>query len=294
MCLHDLINDRKAQPCSAFEPGLQRLKNLRLLFGVKTHARITKRYTQPERPFIHTHRQFAAIRHRAQRVVAQVPEHLPDSPRIHTRLDFLPVVRFFDLIFGSHFRFLLDEHQRFFKQRSYVRFFEFIRLLARIIQEVRNDLVQPLRFPANDIHEMLFVLFHGNHPAQLTHRTRHSRQRLPNFVRDSRRKPSQGRHALFRCDLLLEPAQVRQILKIKNIPAAIHVPRPQRRYADADVSLLAILRLKFNLASCSGFFSSIHLPGQPKLLVPILQLQSAHLGEPLSQNFLSGPVQKRD
>src|SRR5262249_14948920 len=73
--LHDLIDNRESQAGSALKTRLQRLKDLCPLFGIKPDAGIAKGDAEPKRALFQADRQRAAVRHRPQCVVAQVPEH---------------------------------------------------------------------------------------------------------------------------------------------------------------------------------------------------------------------------
>src|SRR5208337_1332671 len=93
MRLHDLVNDRQPQPRAPLKIGLQRLKYLGALLRVQANAGVPEGDAQPIRNPLHPHGQGSALGHGAQRVVAEVPEHLLDLVRIHLHFARLPVER---------------------------------------------------------------------------------------------------------------------------------------------------------------------------------------------------------
>ena len=100
---------------------------------------------------------------------------------------------------------------------------KFVGLLSRIVEKVCDDIVEPLGFPADNIDEVLFVFFERYQACQFLDRAGHGRQRLPNFVCDGGGKPPQGGHAFFGCYFLLQPAKIREVLKIENVAVALRV-----------------------------------------------------------------------
>ncbi len=96
-----------------------------------------------------------------------------------------------------------------------------VSLFPRIVQKVRDDVVEAFGFPADDVHELFLIIFQRNQTSQLLYRASHCRQRLPDFVSDRRRKPSKRSHAFFRGHFLLEPAQIREVLEVEYKAAAL-------------------------------------------------------------------------
>src|SRR5581483_3061767 len=54
-----------------------------------------------------------------------------------------------------------------------------VSFFARIVQEIRDDMIQPFGFPPDDIHELTLILFERHHSPQFLHGSGHRRQRLP-------------------------------------------------------------------------------------------------------------------
>src|SRR5438874_6609615 len=76
VCLHDLVNDCKAQASAAFELRLEWLKDF--FNHLRTHSRA--RISKTELPFIaeffNTYGQGATLLHGTNRIFAKIPEHL--------------------------------------------------------------------------------------------------------------------------------------------------------------------------------------------------------------------------
>jgi len=236
---------------------LQWFENLCPLLRVQPYPRVPEGNSQPIGHAFQAYRKCPALRHGSYRVIAEIPEHLLDLVRIHTRHGLFPVERSHNLQFLRCAGFSFQQRQRFVQQRPHIRFLKYERLLARKIQEIRNDLIQSLRFPAYDIHQVLFVFFQRHQPRQLLYRTRHGCQRLPDFVRDCSREPPNRRHPFFCSHFLLEVPEFRQVLKIENESAAPGVSRPQRRHRNSQVAPLppgmrtSISRRKDNFSGAS-------------------------------------------
>ena len=79
---------------------------------------------------------------------------------------------------------------------------------------------EPLRFPADNVDQMLLVFFQGHEPRQFLHGAGHGRQRLANFVGDRGGKTAQRGHAFLGGHFLLQAAQFGQVLEIENVAAA--------------------------------------------------------------------------
>src|SRR2546429_4198546 len=58
---------------------------------------------------------------------------------------------------------------------------------SRIVEKVRDDIVEPLGFPADNMDEMLLVFYERYEARQFLDRAGHGRQRLPNLDRKSTR-----------------------------------------------------------------------------------------------------------
>ena len=100
------------------------------------------------------------VGHRAQRVVAQIPEHLLHRVAIRARAQRAGRRScgrscYFPWAMAS--RSIKSSVSSISATTSQSR--ERVRFLARIIQKVGNDLIQPLRFPADDLDQFLVVVF---------------------------------------------------------------------------------------------------------------------------------------
>src|SRR5260370_12763587 len=292
--LDNLIADGKPQPGAALETRLQRLKNLGPLLWVEADTRVLKGDAQPERALFQLHGQGAAIGHRPDRVVTEIPEDLPDFVRIHAGVQFLSVKCADNLILGAYLRFLLHEHQRFIEEAANIGMLKFVGLLSRIVEKVRDDIVEPLGFPTHNIDKMLLVFLERYEARQFLNRAGHGRQRLPNFVRDGGGKPPQGSHALLGSYFLLQPAKIREVLKIENVAIALRVARTERRNTDAQIADATGRRSEVNLLSEGEPLAIFVLTGEPEILIQFLQLLAAQFSEEMSADFLAGAIQQQN
>ena len=126
--------------------------------GIEAHSRVAEADAHPEGRGFQRHRQNSAVRHGAQRVVGQIPEHLLDAVAVDANADSVRRKRPLDAILSIHLRVALQQRQRFVQQLGDVFFRKFVGFFARIIQKLGDDFVQALRFPADDADQVLFVL----------------------------------------------------------------------------------------------------------------------------------------
>src|SRR6266480_3651715 len=77
--------------------------------------------------------------------------------------------------------------------------------------------------------------------------------------------PQRG-HALFGGHLLLQPAQVRKVLKVEDKPAAFLCSQAQRRHADSQIAHLSMWCPKMDLLSQRQSLNIRILPGEPEIL----------------------------
>src|SRR6266850_2154213 len=292
--LDDLIDDGEAQACAAFKTGLKRLKNLGSLPGVEADAGVAEGDAQPEGMLFELHGESAAIRHRPQGVIAEIPEDLLDLVGVHPSAHLVPIERAVNLVFRADFRFFFHEHQGFIQEIPDVGFLKFIAFFSGIIEEVGDDIVQTLGFPADNVDEMLLVFLERHEPCELLDGAGHGRERLANLVSDSGREAAQGGHAFLGRDFLLQSAQLGQVLKVEDIAAALRIPSAQRRNTDSQIAPLAGGCAEVYLFSKREPFRVGILAGQPEIFVQILQFLAVQLGEAESENFLAGAVQQQD
>src|SRR6266480_1967363 len=105
--------------------------------------------------------------------------------------------------------------------------------------------------------------------------------------------PQRG-HALFGGHLLLQPAQVRKVLKVEDKPAAFLCSQAQRRHADSQIAHLSMWCPKMDLLSQRQSLNIRILPGEPEILVQLLKFFPAHIREPMSQNLLAGAIEEQN
>src|SRR5260370_39107262 len=140
--VHDLINDRQSQTRSADKAGLQRLEYFHALSGIDSHSSIAKANAHPKRRCLQLHRQGAAGRHGAERVVAKIPEHLLDLVRIRanphgpSRKDALNAALALPL------RMPLEQSQGLIEQFRKIGFGEFVALFAGVVEEISDDAIE--------------------------------------------------------------------------------------------------------------------------------------------------------
>ncbi len=68
-----------------------------------------------------------------------------------------------------------EQQQGFFDERNDVHISELVGLLARIVQKIRDDLVQALRFAADDLDEFFIVFFEGREAREFLESAGHGR-----------------------------------------------------------------------------------------------------------------------
>src|SRR5271155_617720 len=158
MGLDDLIDDGKPQACAALKSGLQRLENLGALFGVKSDAGIPKGNTQPERKALNSDAESSAGRHGAECVVAEIPKNLLNLVGVDSSAQFSAVKCPYDLVLILDFGLFLEQCKGFVQQTAHVCILKFVALLARVVQKVGDDMVQALRFAADDVDQVLLIL----------------------------------------------------------------------------------------------------------------------------------------
>src|SRR5207249_2443063 len=107
VCLHNLIDDGEPQARAAFKTRLKRLKNLGSLPGVEADAGVAERDAQPERMRFELYGERAAVRHRPQGVIAEIPEDLLDFVGVHAGTHLVPVKRALNPVLGPNFRLFL-------------------------------------------------------------------------------------------------------------------------------------------------------------------------------------------
>src|SRR5260370_19662190 len=128
--LDNLIDDGKPHPSAALETRLQRLTSLGPLLWVAADTRVLKGDAQPELALFQLHGQGAAIGHRPDRVVTEIPEDLPDFVGIHAGVQFLSLQFADNLVLGAYLRFLLHALQRFIEEAANIGLLNFVGLLS--------------------------------------------------------------------------------------------------------------------------------------------------------------------
>ncbi len=246
MALENLIDDGEPEPRAAGKTRLERLENSCAFLGIEAHSRVADRNAHPIRGRVEADREHAALRHGAQSVVAKIPKNLLHGVAIGTRTNIPGGEVALDLIFATGAGVSLEEQQRFFDQGDDFDVGEGISLLARIVEKLGDDLIQALRFAADDLNELLVVVFERREARQFLQRARHGRQRLPNFVRDRGGKPAERGHVLFGDDFPFEALQFRQVLEIENEAGGLVLTGAQRRNRKPQETDGALRRLEFH------------------------------------------------
>src|SRR5580704_17330660 len=119
---------------------------------------------------------------------------------------------------------------------------------------------------------MLFVFLEWHQTRQLLDRTGHGSKRLANLVGDGGGEPAQSGHALFCRHLLLQTAQIREILEIENIAAPLRITRTKGRDTNAQITLLAGGRTEINFLAEREPLRIGIVAWQPEIVVQLLQL----------------------
>src|SRR2546429_6483208 len=83
-------------------------------------------------------------------------------------------------------------------------------------------------------------IFERHKASQFFYGAGHGRQGLPDFMGDGGGETPQRGHALFGGHLLLQPAQVRKVLKVEDKAAAFLGSQAQRGHADSQIARLAL------------------------------------------------------
>ena len=166
--------------------------------------------------------------------------------------------------FPSHLRIAFQQRQRFVQKVGDILFRKFVGFFARIIQKLGDDLVQALRFPADDADQMLFVLLQRHQAAQFLHGAGHGRQRLADFVRDGRGEAPERRHAFLGGHFLLQALQVREVLKIENVAGGAALSGAQRGNRYADEALLAVGSHEIHFAALRQLAVLGHIARKPE------------------------------
>src|ERR1700722_17012156 len=293
MGLNNLVNDGKPQPRAAFKLGLQGFENLGALLGVQPHSGVGKSDAEPERLFFDAHRQSATAGHGPQSVVAKIPENLLDIAGIDAGTQLLAIKGAHDTKIWTNLGFLFSQSEGLIQQPAHIGILKLVSFFAGILQEIGNDVIQTLRFPADNVDEMFFVFFQRHEPGQLFYRSGHCGERLADFVGDGGGKSAQGGHAFFSGNFLLQAAQLSQILEIEDVTAAAVIARAQRGDANANVTLLAVGGAKVDLFPAGNVFQAM-FAGQPEVTVEFLQQAAAKSREAMTENFFSGAVEEQD
>ncbi len=150
------------------------------------------------------HRESAAVGHRAQRVVAEIPEDLLQRVTIGSSFSASSHKIALDLIRSARAGVMLEKHERVLDQGCNVHVGERVSLLPRVIQEIGNDLVEALGLAADDLDEFFVVVLERRQAGQFLQRSGHRRERLANFVSDRSREPPEYGHAFLGENFLLE------------------------------------------------------------------------------------------
>src|ERR1700736_4509497 len=141
---------------------------------------------------------------------------------------------------------------------------------------------------------MLFVLFQRDQSRKLFHSSGHRGQRLPDLMRNCRRKPPQCGHAILDRYFLLEPAKVRQVLKIEDIAVALRIARSQWRNADSKIALLAIGSAKLNFPAKGQPLVHGRQARKPEVLTDFRELSTPNVSEAMTKDFFSRAVQENN
>ncbi len=217
MRLHDLIHNREPQARAAHKIGLQGLKYFCALSRIQAHSRVAEADAHPEGRGFQGDGQNSTGGHGAERVVGQIPEHLLDAVAIDANADLGSREGSLDAVFSIDLRAAFQQRQSFIQKDGDIFLGKFVGFFARIIQELGNDFVEALRFPAHNPHQVLFVFRHRHQAAQLLYGSGHGRKRLANFVRNGRGKAPERGHAFFGGYFLFQALQVREVLEIENV-----------------------------------------------------------------------------
>src|SRR5262249_6294107 len=133
-----------------------------------------------------------------------------------------------------------------------------------------------------------------NHAGEFFDGAGHGGERLTNLVSDGGGKPAQCGHALLGGNFLLEPAEVGKVLKIEDEAAALVVPGPQRRNADAEIADFAARSLETNLFANRDFAGRFQRTWNPEVQIDVLKALAVHVREAAREDFLSGAIEQKD
>src|SRR6202022_940944 len=153
--LHDLIHDGKTQAHALREARLEGLKNLCELALVQPHSRIAKSDANPLTAVFEGHGKHSAPRHGAKGVVAEIPKDLLHTVAVNAGAGLRVRVMALDPVFSGEARLAFEKRQSFLDQRDHSLLGECAGLFSRIVQEVRDDLIEALGFAANDLNQPL-------------------------------------------------------------------------------------------------------------------------------------------
>src|SRR5215469_13434928 len=142
--LNNLVDDGQPQASTALEGGLQRLKDLGALIRFQAYTGIAERDAQPIRDVLNAYRQSATVGHSADGVVAHIPEDLFDFVGINASFRIFAIEGTHELDVFHDVRFTLHEHEGFLEQSAHVQILVGVTFFARVVQKVRNDVIQAL------------------------------------------------------------------------------------------------------------------------------------------------------
>ena len=118
---------------------------------------------------------------------------------------------------GLEKRMVLDQHQRLFQQVDEVGLPKLEALIARVDEKIRNQLVEPLGFPADDADELRMVVIEVGELLEQLNGTGDGGQGIPNLMRNARGKAAERSHPVLGAILGLPTLLLRAVLKVANI-----------------------------------------------------------------------------
>src|SRR6185437_16392611 len=122
-----------------------------------------------------------------------------------------------------------QQAQGFVEQQQEIVAAEVVVLVARVQQEVGDDVVQALGFAAHDVHQHLLLVVQGRHFGKHLHRSGNGGERVADFMGDAGGKASDGGETVAQADLIFQPAHVGEIGKGINVPDYVAIVHSERR-----------------------------------------------------------------
>src|SRR6266571_2191624 len=208
--LDDAVDEGEPESGALRLRGEEGLEHVGEIAGANAVAGVAHCDLEPASPNGGGHPQLTPLRHRLHGVQAEIPQDLPELLSIHGPGDGRG--EFADDLEAAGARPMLEQEQHLFGGDRHVEGGDRQRRRARVLEEVLDDVVQPLGLAHHDLREALARVIGRERAGEDLDRPGERGERVADLVRDIRRHPTDRRQPIGLTHPHLHFAKRREVL----------------------------------------------------------------------------------